>query len=126
MSETLRQLLSAERVVNEFDLSVPLSADILAEPITPESPPEALSIYVVPQASAVLSVARTRGGSTNTEDFNGGSALTADAIHIGNIIIEEGDSVNFRYGSADTFKAFFVGRLAAPFGGSAGGGGGLV
>ena len=81
-----------------FNTALPAAeADWLGADITPTNSPSYLRIYVCVAAAGVLRVARTTGGTTVTEDLNGGASLTANSAYMFTVPWRSGDRINTRY-----------------------------
>jgi len=80
-----------------FNTSITANTNIFSSDLTPSNSPTTFRIYACFNASGVLSVVRTKGGTTVTENLNSGGALSANASYMFDIIVESGESINLRY-----------------------------
>jgi len=80
-----------------LNTSISANTNILPSPISPTNSPATFRIYVAFNALGVLSVVRTKGTTTVTEQLNGGNALNANASYVFDIIVESGESINLQY-----------------------------
>lgn len=85
-----------------FNASVSANTNIFSSNLTPTHSPTVFRIYACFSASGVLSVARTKAGTTVTEQLNAGNPLNANAAYIFDIIVESNESINLRYSEAAT------------------------
>ena len=85
-----------------FNASVSANTNIFASDLSPTNSPTTFRIYATFSASGVLSVVRTRAGTSVTEQLNSGNALNANAAYIFDIIVESGESINLQYSVAAT------------------------
>jgi hypothetical protein len=85
-----------------FNASVSANTNIFASDLSPANSPTVFRIYATFDASGVLSVVRTKGSVTVTEQLNSGNALNANAAYIFDIIVESGETINLQYSVAAT------------------------
>jgi hypothetical protein len=85
-----------------FNASVSAGTNIFASDLSPTNSPTVFRIYATFNASGVLSVVRTKAGTSVTEQLNSGNALNANAAYIFDIIVESGESINLQYSVAAT------------------------
>ena len=97
-----------------FNAALPAAeANLLADDIVPTSSPSYLQIYICAATGGVFRVARTSGGTTVTENLNGGVALLADAAYLFTVPWRAGDSINFRYSATgEKIKSLIVDEVA--------------
>jgi len=88
-------------LATEFNKSVSANADILASDVTVPAD-GILRVTVALDTAAVFSLRLTRGGTTQTLEYNGGSSLTADALYLWDAEVRSGDTINFRSDTAAT------------------------
>ena len=80
-----------------FNTALPgAGSNILNSDISPQFSPGTLRIYVCISIAGVLSIARTSGGSTITENLNAGSSLVACAAYIFSVPWTIGETINLR------------------------------
>lgn len=70
--------------------------NFLTTDITPTNTPTMFRIMVGISIAGVLSTAITNGGDTQVLSFNSGVALGIDNLHVFEILVHSGDSINFR------------------------------
>ncbi len=56
---------------------------------------------------------RTKAGTTVSEELNAGSALTADAAYLFDVIVDEGETINLQYSVAATVLKLSVVEVSA-------------
>jgi len=115
MREVLREELrrAAELKASLYNVSVSANANAFPEDLVPTHAPCIFRIYACFDASGVLSVARTRGGTTTTEALNGGDPLVAGAAYVFDVVVEEGESINLRYSADATALKLSVVEIGA-------------
>ena len=64
-------------------------------------------------AAGVLSVAITRGGNTQVVNFNHGVALTPEDLFAFDCLVQDGTTINYRYGVNCTIRTFSVLEIPA-------------
>jgi hypothetical protein len=97
----LKQAL-AEKLVpilkgSVFNTSVNANTNIFASDLSPTNSPTTFRIYACFSASGVLTVRRTKAGTTVSEQLNGGNALTANAAYMFDVPVESDETVNVQY-----------------------------
>jgi len=80
-----------------FNTAITANTDIFASDLSPTYSPTAFRIYACFNASGVLTVRRTRGGVTVSEQLNSGDLLNADASYAFDIVVESGETINVQY-----------------------------
>jgi len=80
-----------------FNDAVTADTDIFGSNLTPTNSPTTFRIYVCFDAAGVLTVRRTSGGTTVSEQLNSGTTLTANAAYIFDVPVESGESINLQY-----------------------------
>lgn len=105
VKETTRDNRSARQVTRKaiplekahiHDTAATANDDFLAEDITPSDPPCLFRIMVQLDTAAVFSAMVDDGSSEVTLELNGGAQLTAGAVYIFDILVDEDDNVNFQ------------------------------
>jgi len=109
----LRDLLKPILKGSVFNTAFEAGVDIFAAGLTPTNSPTIFRIYAVFNAAGVLSVARTRAGTTVLEQLNGGINLNANAAYLFDVPVETGDSINLRYSVAATALRVLVMEVPA-------------
>ena len=85
-----------------FNTSISAGANIFGSDLSPSSTVSIFRIYCAFASEGVLSVARTKGGTTITEKLNEGESLFPNCAYIFDILVESGETINFRYSTATT------------------------
>jgi hypothetical protein len=80
-----------------FNASVSANTNIFASALTPTYSPTLFRIYCAFNAAGILSVTRTRGTTTVTEQLNSGASLNANAAYVFDVVVESGDRINLQY-----------------------------
>ena len=80
-----------------FNTSVTANNDIFSSDITPVTVPSYLRIYAAFDTAGVLTLQRTSGGTTVSENLNAGNSLVANAAYVFDIITDEGETYNLQY-----------------------------
>jgi len=93
----LRQIVKA----SIFNASVTANTNILSQSVTPS---QALSghcstfrIQCCFDAAGILTLTRTKGGTTITEQLNSGVSLNANCIYVFDFLVEPDESINLQY-----------------------------
>jgi hypothetical protein len=89
--------LEQKLLASVFNTSITANTNILSQGIAPTRSPITFRIYATFNASGVLTIVRTKGTTTITEQLNSGNPLNANAAHIFDIIVEQGETINFQY-----------------------------
>jgi hypothetical protein len=93
----LNDYLEQKLLASVFNTSITANTNIFSQGIAPTRSPVIFRIYATFDASGVLSVVRTKGTTTVSELLNSGNPLNANAAHIFDIIVEQGETINFQY-----------------------------
>jgi len=101
MSSLLSRILVIQKA-SIFNTSIAANTNIFSSDLTPSYSPTLFRIYACFSASGVLTVRRTRGGTTVSEILNAGSSLNANCAYMFDVIVESGDSINLQYSVAAT------------------------
>jgi hypothetical protein len=102
--ETLQPIARAS-LHNE---AVTADTDILGSPAEPERTPCLFRVMACFDAAGALSTVITNGGDSQVVKLNSGNDLAASALYIFDLLIDEGDSVNFRYSVNANLKTLRV------------------
>jgi len=73
------------------------NTNIFATNIKPTESPTTFRIYASFTAGGVLTVRRTVGATTISENLNGGANLAANASYFFDIAVHYGEEINIRY-----------------------------
>ncbi|MEM0060415.1 MAG: hypothetical protein QW726_00600 [Fervidicoccaceae archaeon] len=99
---TFKNLLTPILKASIFNTSVSANTNILPSNISPTYSLASFRIYASFGSSGVLSVVRTRSGTTVSETLNGGTPLNANSAYIFDIIVESGETINLQYSASAT------------------------
>lgn len=86
-------------------------ADIIAAALAPIYTPCAFRVEAAFSAGGVLSATITRGGNTQTVGFNTGVGLAANALFRFDLMVFNGDTVNYRYSINTNILVFRVAEI---------------
>ncbi len=84
------------------------TTDIFATDLSPSNPPCLFRIMITVDAVTKLEVDITNGADEQTVILNGNSDLTANAVHLFDILVLKGDTINFQLDSAETILVMRV------------------
>ena len=87
---------------SKFNSAVTADTDIFTSALSPTYSPTIFRIYACFSAAGVLSVRRTKSGTTVTEKLNNTADLIADAAYNFDIVVKSGETINLRYDAAAT------------------------
>ena len=90
------------------DDAVLANTDFLDTDITPSDPPCLFRIQVQLDTAAVFSAMVSDGATEMTLEFNAGAQLTAGALHIFDMLVDEDDVVNFQCDAGANIDKFIV------------------
>jgi len=94
--------LQGKLLASAFNVSVSANANIFSQSIAPTRSPVIFRIYATFNASGILTVVRTKGTTTVSEQLNSGNPLNASAAYIFDIIVEQGETINLTYSTSAT------------------------
>jgi len=103
--------ISLERPVlldSKNNESVIAATDIFDDDLSPLATPTYFRIYVAFDAAGVLTVRRTKSGTTTSEELNSGDMLDANAAHVFDIVMDEGETMNLHYSVGATALKLIV------------------
>lgn len=90
-------LIAKEIVTVQNFPQVAANTNIFFSDLNPIITPVDFRVQIIMSNSGVFSVVITNGGNSQVGSLNGGVALTAGALYIFDILINKGDTINFRY-----------------------------
>jgi len=93
---------------NLHNTSVTADTDILTTALSPANKPCLLRIQCAFVASGVFKARITKAGNTQTVLFNSGGSLIANALYILDMLVHDGDTVNFWYSVNTTLQVLRV------------------
>jgi hypothetical protein len=79
-----------------FNTRVQAATNFFTADLTPSYTPCIFRIYITVDTGGVLSIRRTNGGTTVAENLNGGLALSANCAYMWDIVVDQGDTINFQ------------------------------
>lgn len=82
---------------SKFNTAVTANNDIFSSALSPTASPTYFRIYVTFDTAGVLTVRRTSGVVTISENLNSGANLTANAAYVFDIIVRENQTIQVRY-----------------------------
>lgn len=85
-----------------FNTVVTANTNILSSNISPTYSPTTFRIYATFNTQGILSIVRTRGTTTVTEQLNGGYTLNANAAYTFDVVVEQGETINLQYSANAT------------------------
>jgi hypothetical protein len=85
-----------------FNQSVTANTNILSNDVSPTSSPTTFRIYAAFNTQGILSITRTKGSTTVTEQLNGGYTLNANAAYTFDVVVEQGETINLQYSANAT------------------------
>ena len=106
------QFTSIEKA-NEHNGSVTADTDILSSKITPANAPCLFRIMVCLDAAGVFSAMITKSDSEQQLKLNSAGNLVADAPYMFDLLVHDGDSVNFQHSADATLKVLRVQEIVA-------------
>ena len=80
-----------------FNTAVGAATDIFTNALSPLSSPTTFRIYACFDTAGILTVRRTRGGATVSEQLNNGVNLAANAAYMFDILVENGETINLQH-----------------------------
>lgn len=99
--ETLDKLIPIAKG-SVFNTAVVASTDIFGADLAPTNTPCTFRIYACLDTAGVLTVRRTSGGTTISEQLNSGANLVANASYIFDILVDANETINLWYGVGAT------------------------
>jgi len=90
------------------DDAILANTDFLEADITPSDPPCLFRVMVQLDTAAVFSAMVSDGTTEKTLEFNAGAQLTAGALHIFDMLVDEDDVVNFQSDQNANIDKFIV------------------
>ena len=98
---------------NQHNVSVTADRDILSSEITPSNTPCLFRIMVCLNTAGVFSAMITKSDSEQQLKFNAASNLVAHAVYMFDLLVHDGDSVNFQHSADATLKVLRVQEIVA-------------
>jgi hypothetical protein len=94
--------IEQKKIASVFNTSVTANTNIFSTDLSPTRSPVLFRIYATFDTAGVLSVVRTRGTVSVVEQLNSGNNLNANCAYIFDIVVEEGETINFQYSANAT------------------------
>ena len=98
---------------NKHNVAVTAATDILSAALTPLNYPCLFRVLAAFSAAGIFRATITKGGNTQTLDFNQGNNLVAAGLYIFDLLIHETDSANFQYSVNATLQVLRVQEIEA-------------
>jgi len=111
IDKSLKYLRPVEKA-NEHNTAETADTDILAAALSPTKLPCLFRIMVAFSATGVFKATITKTANTQTVSFNSGANLIADCLYIFDMLVHEGDTVNFKYSVDATLEVLRVQEIA--------------
>ena len=92
----------------EHNVSVTADTDILSSDLTPTNTPCLFRVLVAFDTAGVFSAKITKSDDSQTTKFNEANNLVADAAYMFDLLVHEGDSINFQHSADATLKVLRV------------------
>lgn len=89
--------LTPPEKANEHNTAEVANTDILAAALSPTYTPCLFRVMVAFDTAGIFRATITKGGDTQTVDFNSGGNLTDNALYIFDHLVHEGDTINYQY-----------------------------
>jgi len=80
-----------------FNTPVTANINIFSSDLSPTNSPTTFRIYACFNTGGVLTVRRTKAGTTVSEQLNSGGALSVNAAYMFDIMVESGETINLQY-----------------------------
>lgn len=93
---------------NQHNVSVTADTNILSSEITPTNPPCLFRIMICLNTAGVLSAMVTKSDSEQQLKFNAASNLVAHTVYMFDLLVHDGDSINFQHSADATLKVLRV------------------
>jgi len=93
----LDDYLQQKVLASVFNASVTANTNIFSTDLSPTRSPVLFRIYVAFNTAGVLSVVRKRGTASVVEQLNSGNNLNANCAYVFDIVVEQGETINFQY-----------------------------
>lgn len=111
--EQLKQALQqastpVEREVQHNVVGYVAGADIIAAALAPIYTPCSFRVEAAFSAGGILSATVTRAANTQVVEFNGGVALNINGLYRFDMMVFEGDTINYRYSVNTNILVFRV------------------
>lgn len=98
---------------NQHNVSVTADTDILSADLTPTNTPCLFRIMACLGTAGVFSAMVTKADSQQQLKLNAATNLVADAPYMFDLLVHDGDSVNFQHSAGATLKVLRVQEIVA-------------
>ena len=95
-SAALLAKLTPLDIADQHGYAATLNVDILSVDLKPTNPPCLFRAMVMLETTGVFSAILKKGGTSKTLKFNGAMALAASGGYIFDILVHQGDTVNYQ------------------------------
>ena len=92
---------------NKHNASVTANTNILPDDLTPSRPPCVFRV-MISSGAAVFSAIITKDTTSKTAKFHSGASLAVDCLYIFDMLVSDGDSVNFQLDTSVTLDVLRV------------------
>jgi len=106
------QFTSIEKA-NQHNVSVTANTDILSEDLTPTNAPCLFRVMVCLNSAGVFSAMVTKSDSEQQLKLNAAGNLVADAAYMFDLLVHDGDLINFQHSADATLKVLRVQEIVA-------------
>jgi hypothetical protein len=96
-----------------INTSIAANTNFFGSNLAPSASPVIFRINVTMNTAGVLTVRRTDGATTVSEQLNGGSNLIANASYIFDTIVATGQTINLQYSTSATIVSCIVVETSA-------------
>jgi len=93
----LDDYLQQKVLASVFNAPVTANTNIFNTDLAPTRSPVLFRVYVAFDTVGVLSIIRRRGTVSVVEQLNSGNSLNANSAYIFDVIVEQGETINFQY-----------------------------
>ena len=105
ISDDIPEVIPKQRL-SLHNLAIASASDILETALSPLNPTAILRFMVSVDTAGVFSARIIRSGNTQSVDFNSGANLVANSAYMFDLLVHNGDKVNFRHSAAGTLLVF--------------------
>jgi len=110
--QLLYRLIPIEQA-SEHNLAAVANVDILSAILTPSYPPCLFRIQICADTAAKFSARVTKAANTQPVIFNSDVNLTANAEYMFDLLVHDGDTVNFRFDGDVTIRVLRIQEIGA-------------
>lgn len=111
-SITVSQLNPIERA-NKHNLAVSANTDILDPALTSIKPPSLFRTMIAVSVAGIFKATIRKEANTQTLAFNAGTNLKVDSLYVFDVLVHEGDIVNFQHSVNTTIQVLRIQEIFA-------------